>query len=245
MEYQAAVTEARTLVKRSEDDQWRLAQLTWEQMRQNGIAGHRWAKDIGVHFSTVYRWRDMWERFGQAEPLPKYQDAYSAIRLGSDVEPEEAASVRHHEVARSAVRNMPPEQKAEVVREALQDEQVAEQVVRNLDPAGRANLARAESRVEVERQRTARERYELAEPRSVQIGALADLEYALTKVRQAAEDASEAADTLAAHGWPDSSRERGAVLAQRAAASVELVRAKLEGRTLDEELAALLADGDA
>jgi len=32
MSYQEAVTEARMLIRRSEADQWRLAQLTWEQV---------------------------------------------------------------------------------------------------------------------------------------------------------------------------------------------------------------------
>lgn len=151
MQYQEAVTEARALVKRSEDDQWRLAQLTYEQV-EAGKSRRQWAKDVGVHSSTADRWYLMWERWGagQAGIMPKFQDAYSALRSGDGVEPEEAPSVRHQEMARGAIRNMPPEQKAEVARELLAEPTVAREVVR--DPRTSSIVSEAQTRERVERE---------------------------------------------------------------------------------------------
>jgi preprotein translocase subunit SecD len=239
MEYQAAVAEARTLVKRSEEDQWRLAQLTWEQV-ESGATYAQWARDIEVDREHVARMHRLWSKWGATRSRPRYADAYTEARSGTAGAPT-TADQRQQEAV-TAVRSMPPERKAEVVREALAEPEVAEQVVRHTPT--RTNLAKAEHTVDREQQHTARERYELAEPRSHQIGAIADAEYALTKARQAFEDAAEAADTLTAHDWPDNSKERVTILTQRALAAGELVRAKVEGRNLDEELAALL-EGDA
>jgi hypothetical protein len=152
--------------------------------------------------------------------------------------PQGAGHEAGPDMVAEAVAGLSPERKAEVVAGALEDEEVADRVVR--DRQARASLAKAETKAEREREGTARERYSLAEPRSDQIGANADLQYALTKARSAFEDAAEAADKLAAYGWPDNSREQGAALVQRALAAGEAVKAKLEGRDLDEELAALL-----
>jgi hypothetical protein len=234
MEYQAAVAEARQLVKRSEQDQWRLAELTWEQVDAGRSIG-QWATDIGVSRRTVSGWRAIWTRWGM-QPLhsrPPWSEAYQQVNP-SGATPDSVDR---------AVRNMPPEQKAEVVREALAEPEVAERVVR--DTPTRVHLAKAEHKADREQQETARERYELAEPRSVQIGARADLGYALTKARTALEDAREAADKLAAYGWPDNSRDEAQVLGQRVHAALELYWATVRGEKLDEELRALVEGGDA
>jgi preprotein translocase subunit SecD len=245
MEYKEAVAEARQLVKRSEEDQWRLAQLTWEQMRQNGVSARRWAEDVGIaSHSYVSGLARVWERHGHlGAQRPRFAEAIREAHRPGEVAQEEEHGSAYQAQARQAVRNMPPEQKAEVVREALQDEQVAERVVR--DTPTRARLAQTEHRIDREQQETARERYELAEPRSVQIGAMADLEYAAAKARQAFEDVREAADKLAAYNWPDDNRERSEALVQRAMAAGELALAAIRGQDLDEELKALVEGGDA
>jgi len=122
MQYQEAVQEARRLVKRSEEDQWRLAQLTWEQV-ESGISRRQWARDIGVdhkHTSTLYR---IWAEYGALAPhlRPAFAAVYAAIGdPGKTREAEQLGSV-HAVEAVSRVRNLPPERKAEVARELVAD----------------------------------------------------------------------------------------------------------------------------
>jgi hypothetical protein len=236
--YAEAVTEARQLVKRSEADQWRLAQLTAEQLAA-GATTRQWAEDIGMsqyHVSIMSR---VWRRWGENSSFqrPRYAEAYAMVRERAETPADARRSTNEHQ-AIGTVRKMTPERKVQVAREILAEPAVAEQVVRDRHAA--ADLARAEVKVSRERSETARRDYELAEPRSHQIGAYADLSYTLSKARTAFDDALAAADTLAAAGWPDKSRETGRVLVQRALAAGELVRAKVEGRDPDEELAELL-----
>lgn len=127
MEYQAAVAEARTLVKRSEDDQWRLAELTYEQV-ESGISRRQWAQDIGVvaqHVSTLYR---VWDQYGdqQLDAQPKFADVYARIHTpGRYAEGGDQEGGHYIGQAVRTVRDLPPERKAEVIREALADPEVA------------------------------------------------------------------------------------------------------------------------
>ena len=139
------------------------------------------------------------------------------------------------------VRDLAPDQKVQVARELLEDEEVARQVVS--DPPTRARIARQEHEIDQEQQEIHRERQRLHEPRP-EIGSMIDLEHALSQIRQRAEDALAAAERLESMDWPGDSKDRAIVLTQRAAAAVEQVKAKIEGRDLDEELADLLR-GDA
>jgi hypothetical protein len=236
MEYQKAVAEARQLRKRSEEDQWRLAQLTYEQV-ESGVTRTRWAEDIGYSSPHAGRLYTVWQQYGDRADRPSFYECYERVKEPGKYEGQEDISSRHQASARAAVRNMEPEQRAEIVREALEDPVVAEHVVR--DNHARAQISRSERKVDDERQTTAKERYELEYPQSVEIGDMIDLEHALSKARIAAEDALSAADRLEVRGWPENSRERAAVLAQRAATAVELVQAKV-GTSIDEELAALM-----
>jgi hypothetical protein len=120
--YTEAVTEARTLVKRSEDDQWRLAELTWEQV-QAGKSRRQWAKDIGIHNSTAVRLYQIWERFGADPDQHSFAEAYDVVH-GRAAAVEEHGS-RYQAEAASAIRNMPPERKAQIVREAVKADPVA------------------------------------------------------------------------------------------------------------------------
>jgi hypothetical protein len=123
--YEKAVAEARRLVSRSEEDQWRLAELTWQQV-EAGKSRRQWAQDIGVDPSYSERLYLVWARFG-AESLgtrPPFKDAYHVIeRPGLNLdEAEDVSQVRHQEKAVATVRNMPPERKAEIVREAIKSD---------------------------------------------------------------------------------------------------------------------------
>lgn len=79
-QYQASVAEARMLVKRSEADQWRLAQLTWEVV-EGGMSRKQWAHAIGVDPSYAGRLYQMWEAQEGVDAVnrPLFSDAYREL----------------------------------------------------------------------------------------------------------------------------------------------------------------------
>lgn len=101
MGYQEAVDEGRKLVKRSEEDQWRLAQLTWEQL-EGGVKAAQWANDIGVSNSYAYRLYKMWQRQSDSDDVhkPKFSEAYNDVSPASQYQPRhpepEAHPPEHH-----------------------------------------------------------------------------------------------------------------------------------------------------
>ncbi len=121
MRYKDAVAEARRLVKQSEEDQWRLAELTWTTTQD--VTQRKWATDVGVDFRTVGRWRQIWQhKIEHVADGRTYAETEAIIRGSSDGE-----SLRQTESIRT-VHNLPPEKKAEVVEELLDD---ADQKVRH------------------------------------------------------------------------------------------------------------------
>jgi hypothetical protein len=87
--YAAAVTEARTLVKRSEADQWRLAELTWQQV-EAGKSRRQWAKDIGVSHTHAERLYIVWSTWSgnQVATRPLFAEAYNFSKL-PETEPKD------------------------------------------------------------------------------------------------------------------------------------------------------------
>jgi hypothetical protein len=142
MNYQDAVTEARMLDKRSEEDQWRLAQLTYEQV-ETGISRRQWERDTGMSHKRVQVLYRVWERWGgaAAPDRPEFGEAYA--EFGDPARMAEGGQEIGR--AKSTVRNLPPEEKAAVIREALEDDEVATRVMR--DPATRGGISRARQRV--------------------------------------------------------------------------------------------------
>lgn len=88
MSYRNDVAEAKQLVKRSEEDLWRLAELTWRNIRPQGEATQRqWAADVGwKSHQDVGRYAQIWARFGGAhhQERPTFADAYAKLRTGDD-----------------------------------------------------------------------------------------------------------------------------------------------------------------
>src|SRR5262252_1685362 len=122
MQYQEAVTEARTLITRAEEDQWRLAQLTWEQTRQNDVTIRQWASDIGMKsVSYVGSLARLWERHRGDSLRPPFPEAMLAVHRPCEYADAQEFGSRKQAEIRQAVRNLPPERKTEVVREALSD----------------------------------------------------------------------------------------------------------------------------
>jgi hypothetical protein len=124
MQYQQAVAEARSLVKRSEEDQWRLAELTWEQV-QAGRSRSKWAEDIDISPDMTSRWYRLWEEWRgvAAAARPPFAEALSPFN-------------RHSEEIRTkrGIRNLSPERRAEVVRELLTDPEVAHETFNTPQP---------------------------------------------------------------------------------------------------------------
>jgi len=242
MQYQEAVAEARRLVKRSEEDQWRLAQLTYEQV-EGGTSHRQWARDIGVAHSTVGYWREMWKRWGSGRlgDRPSFPEAYNIIReRGTAV-----TGVSQYDAnARTAVRNLPPEQKAEVVREALDDQDVAVRVLR--DPHTRRNVTDAREQVVHEIEGAARDRTE-ADPtsRAIREATLElNIESNISKARfwlaESARQVQELEDRDPAV------MSRLGVAADEAGVALGWLQTAIEGgQVSDEDLARLLDEGGA
>lgn len=114
--YEAAVAEARILVKRSEADQWRLAELTWEQI-EAGKSRREWARDIDIHNSHATRLYLVWQKYGAAgrDTRPSYTDAYS--EFASSVPREERGArqaLADPEAVRQAIIENPEIRKAAI-----------------------------------------------------------------------------------------------------------------------------------
>ncbi|MCA1727604.1 MAG: hypothetical protein LC722_08150, partial [Actinobacteria bacterium] len=66
MDYQAAVTRGRVLLKRSEDEQWELAELCYDiTTGPAACPAEQYAADLGVSGRYVRRMRETWVRFGK------------------------------------------------------------------------------------------------------------------------------------------------------------------------------------
>lgn len=84
MSYRNDVSEAKRLNKRSEADQWRLAELTWQNVRPQGTASTRqWGRDTGLSHQHVNRLARTWGRWGTSATRPSFSDAYATMRSGA------------------------------------------------------------------------------------------------------------------------------------------------------------------
>jgi hypothetical protein len=230
--YKEAVAEARKLVKRSEADQWRLAELTWEQV-QAGKSRRQWARDIGKADSTVRYWFRMWERWGaRGRARPSFPEAYNEIRGWTDDEHDSEYQRKAHQ----AIRNMPPERKAEVAAELLTEPEVAEQVI--ADPAARAATGRALDE-HYNRERRLREQETPTAPPSTHDFAIE----VLVRLRAISAAIKNATDLILSGPQLDAADDLRAVIAWQTNA-LGILDAALAGRSdMDAELAKILEEG--
>lgn len=131
MQYQEAVRTARTLVARSEADQWDLARLTWEQV-EAGATRRQWAADVGVAESwagSLYRVWGRWRTSG-TEARPSFTEAMAEIHTPARAEDTRETGSEAAARARQAIRNMPAAERAGVIRDALADQDTADEVFR-------------------------------------------------------------------------------------------------------------------
>jgi len=114
MKYGDAVKEARTLVKRSEGDQWRLAQLTWEQV-EAGKTRNQWATDIGISGSHASRVYQVWAKWRNRSTRPSFSDAIDELMGGSAGDRLKAMGAR--EATAEMFRELPTARQATLVHE--------------------------------------------------------------------------------------------------------------------------------
>ncbi len=119
MRYKEAVTEARQLVKRSETDQWRLAELTYQQVKVNGVTTRQWAEDVGMSKDTASRWARVWEVYHSDTQRPAFADALAVV-MGLP----ESRSERRLMEATSNLRNASVEQRTQIITELIKDPDV-------------------------------------------------------------------------------------------------------------------------
>lgn len=131
-QYQSAVTAFRTLYKRSETDQWRLAQLTYENASPNRDDGKkslaRWALDVGRDDRYVGRMWRMWQKYGQSPDRPLFNDAYHEFSPTSAYQSPKLT-------------NQTITQQAAEIQAALSDPEVASKVF--ADPASKVHAIQA------------------------------------------------------------------------------------------------------
>jgi hypothetical protein len=212
--YKEAVAEARQLVKRSEDDQWRLAQLTWEQV-QAGKTRKQWAQDIGVSETHARILYTVWNRFQDQTHDVRFSfgDRYEMAKTGT-----EGPRAARESQAVGTVRNMPPERKAELVRELTKDDAVV---------AAAASRALEERNAELPtprvRERTKSDRYSDA----------------LTAMRAADAAIDRFANAVSGAEWTAVEADSFETILARWSGAIELIRAGLQSGTWDDELAKL------
>jgi transposase len=213
--YEKAVAEARRLVSRSEEDQWRLAELTWQQV-EGGTSRNQWAKDVGVSKRTVARWYNVWVRFGSAPARPSYSEAFQAV--DKDLAVEDVYAERHQMEAQRTVRNMPPERKAAIVSEAIEADPVV---------AAAASLALDKRNAELPkpraRERTKSDRYSDA----------------LTAMRAADVALDRFTNAVSGAEWSAVEADSFETILARWSGAIDLIRAGLRSGTWDDELAKL------
>jgi len=215
--YEKAVAEARRLVSRSEEDQWRLAELTWQQV-EGGKSRNQWAKDIGVDRTFAQRAYAIWDRWGgsPASHRPSYTEAYDVVQ-GRTAKVEEHGT-RAAAEATITVRNMPPERKAAIVSEAIEADPVV---------AAAASLALDKRNAELPkpraRERTKSDRYSDA----------------LTAMRAADAALDRFTNAVSGAEWSAVEADSFETILARWSGAIDLIRAGLRSGTWDDELAKL------
>jgi hypothetical protein len=124
--YRKAVSEGRALVKRSEADQWRLAELTSEVLAA-GRTTREWAADIGCSAQHASMLNRVWlvNQVYRESDRPTFANAYAEAK-GMPVDRSE----RREREAISNIRKATPERRAQIISELVEEEPEAEDALR-------------------------------------------------------------------------------------------------------------------
>ncbi len=80
------VEEAKRLARRSDEDQWRLAELTWRSVKPKGdLTPGRWGGEIGCSVRHVRTLRRVWSVWGgdSSPQRPPFWDTYLKVQSGN------------------------------------------------------------------------------------------------------------------------------------------------------------------
>ena len=147
MDYKAAVAQGRTLLARSDQDQWELAELTYQVLVVEKKATlTQWAKDLGVSIGHASTLRNVWVKYGhlyrgKGRSTQTFSHYYTLARSS----PERAARVDREAKARgrsvtTVDRGLRPADRVKHARELIRDRDVMRDLLG--DPATRATLRR-------------------------------------------------------------------------------------------------------
>lgn len=131
MTYEEAVKEGRILVKRSDQDMWALAKLTYEHAAPNKgskndterVSLAQWARDIGISKDSARRWYHRWERERERDG----SSSHALPSWHSAVEKDEPNLIEQR--AASAVKQLSEEAKNELVIDLVKDDSRLYEVV--------------------------------------------------------------------------------------------------------------------
>jgi hypothetical protein len=132
VDYGTAVAEGRRLLTRSEEDQWRLAELTFDVV-EAGSTRMAWASDVGISRSHAGRLYHIWRRWGdvRTDTRPRFLDAYETIKRAG-AEDDDAELVNAGEINRIQRERQEPtrhEDRVEMATKLLADPEVVKGVL--------------------------------------------------------------------------------------------------------------------
>lgn len=217
--YDAAVAEARRLRKRSEEDGYRLAELTWEQCAQDGKTFAQWSRDTGIDPKVVRVYVSVWSKSKDLPPAARlpFSEACEMAWESAD-SPEQARENRTARQVASGAKRLPSERKAEIAAELVKsDPVVAAAASRALEER---NAALPAPKV---RERTKSDRYSDA----------------LTAMRAADAAIDRFANAVSGAEWAAVEADSFETILERWLGAIELIRTGLRSGSWDDELAKL------
>lgn len=137
--YEQAVKEGRELVERSSTDQWRLAELTYEQL-EKGVTAKQWADDIKVTTSYVYRLFKIWQLHSLSDDVhkPKFSEAYNEVSPASARPTQSETREEKIKTAKEALSN--PETIPEILGDPYVHDVVRQEMARIKEEADQPDI---------------------------------------------------------------------------------------------------------
>lgn len=245
MNYRNVVSEARRLLKRSDQDQWMLAQLTSEVLAE-GHTQREWAADLGVSQRHVGILKNVWDRYSEdrdRHPDRTFGEWYAMATLAREKATAAAQVAQTTGVnIKSLVHGAGRSERVEAARELLADPAVAKSV---------AKYAASDAQVRqavYERDKDHAER--LAEPRrqhqANQRGTDLDFSRIIVSMINVQHTLNRNLDLLRYHDLDSEQREEILEMVERIETSLSWMQSFAESgsRSFDDELNALLGGED-
>jgi hypothetical protein len=122
MTYDQAVARGRFLVKRSEADQWELAELTHDRTTgEDAVQLKVWAAAIGISQPHASRLRAVWEQFGEIVGRQSFSDCYTRVKVRDRTGELERRARRNGRTLSSEERASRARDRRDAALEALRD----------------------------------------------------------------------------------------------------------------------------